>query len=125
MSGEDAARSVQMEIPGLGSFVRALLPVHLEHEHRFTYGVWVGVSPEDLQRARDVWWEPEYDQLTIEGRLANAVPPGASVGAPVRLVVRDPEHTPYCDSSPDADVYALLNSTWRAVDGAPAEVVGP
>ena len=89
-----------MQVPGTGAFVRALLVVRLAGSHAVTYGVWVGVDPDDLQRAFRVWWEPEYENLRLEGVLANLVPPG-TLAAPVTLAVKDPEHTPYCVSSSD------------------------
>jgi hypothetical protein len=124
MNDEDARSSVFMQVPGLGAFVRALLPVRLERAHKLTFGVWIGVTPDELRRAFDVWWEPEYVDLVIEGRLANAVPPNVELGTPVRLVVRDPGHTPYCDWSPDQNLQALLKRTWVAVDGDPVRPVG-
>ena len=123
MNDADAARSVHLQVPGLGAFVRALLPVQLERSHKVTYGVWVGVSPEDLRRACEVWWEPSYNELVLTGRLANAVPPNVRVGAPVHLVVRDPDHVPYCDTSADRSLEALLTLTWRAIDGEPVSPV--
>ncbi len=123
MNGEDAGASVLLQVPDLGAFVRALLPVRLERAHKLTFGVWVAVAPEDLKRASDVWWEPGYRDLVIEGRLANALPPNVELGAPVRLAVRNPEHTPYCDSSTDPNLQALLTHTWVAVDGDPVRPV--
>jgi len=123
MNGADPRSSVFLAIPGLGTFVRALLPVQLERSHRLTFGVWVAVAPDDLRRASDVWWGPEYVDLVVEGWLANAVPPHVEAGAPVRLVVRDPDHTPYCESSPDPNLHALLTSTWAALDGDPVHPV--
>lgn len=35
----DAARSVHLQVPGLGGFVRAVPTVQLERSHRVTYGV--------------------------------------------------------------------------------------
>ncbi len=65
-----------------------------------TYGVWAGVHPGDLQRAFRVWHEPEYENLRLDGALANSVSVGL-LAAPVTLAVKDPEHTPYCVSSSD------------------------
>ena len=64
-----------MQVPGTGAFVRVLLVVRLAGSHAVTYGVWVGVDPDDLQRAFRVWWESEYENLRLEGVLANSVPP--------------------------------------------------
>lgn len=120
MNDADAERSVLLQVPGFGAFVRALLPVQLEQAHTVTYGVWVGVTPDDLQHAFRVWREPAYSELEMTGRLANAVPPNVRVGAVVRLVVRDPDQIPYCETSPDPDLQMLLTRTWRTVDGDPA-----
>lgn len=64
-----------MQVPGLGAFVRARLPVQLTGGHTVTYGVWVGIHPDDLQRAFAIWWQPEYTELTLDGALANALHP--------------------------------------------------
>ena len=71
-----------------------------------------GVSPEDLQRAFAVWWEPSYRDLVLEGRLANALPVWGLLGAhPVATVV-DPEATPHVTSSADAELAAVLGGSW-------------
>jgi hypothetical protein len=51
-SGPDSMTSVMMEIPAHGAFVRALLPVRLTGGFTVTYGLWVGIRPEDLQCLR-------------------------------------------------------------------------
>jgi hypothetical protein len=101
LNHESPEASVMMQIPGIGAFVRALLVVRLMGSHAVTYGVWVGVDPDDLQRAFRVWREPEYENLRLEGALANSVPPWGLLAAPVTLAVKDPERTPYCVSSSD------------------------
>jgi hypothetical protein len=80
-----------MQVPGLGAFVGALLPVRLTGGHTVTYGVWVSIDPRDLQRALAVWWQPEYAGLTLDGVLANAL-------LPVRLGL-----TPFSDVRHDPD----------------------
>lgn len=84
-----------MQVPDLGAFVRALLPVRLVGGHTVTFGVWVGIQPADLQRAFAAWWQQEYAELTLDGALANAVPPWQMLAAPVSLEVRNPDETPY------------------------------
>ena len=101
LSHEDPRTSVMMQVPGLGAFVRALLPVRLAGGHTVNYGVWVAIDPGDLRRAFDVWCQPEYAQLRLDGVLANVLQPWGLLAAPVSLVVRDPEQTPYCAASPD------------------------
>ena len=100
LSHESPEASVMMQVPGVGPFVRALLVVRLTGGYAVTYGVWVGVHPSDLQRVFRVWWAPEYENLRLDGALANSVPPRGLLAAPVSLAVKDPDHMPYCVSSP-------------------------
>ncbi len=116
LSHESPEASVMMQLPGIGAFVRALLVVRLVGSHAVTFGVWVGVDPDDLQRAFRVWWEPEYENLRLEGALANSVPPWGLLAAPVILAVKDPEHTPYCVSSSDHLLSRVLGQEWPHED---------
>jgi hypothetical protein len=111
-SEADPNRAVMMLVPNLGGFLRALLPVRLSGDHSVTFGVWVGVHPDDLKRAFDVWWAPEYEELRLTGRLANALPSWDVFGAPVDLAVTDAKQTPYCVSSSDAELHAVLMDEW-------------
>jgi hypothetical protein len=83
LSHADGGSSVMMRIPGVGSFVRALLPVDLTGGYTVTFGVWVGIDPDELQRAFAVWWEPAYKDLRLSGRLANAIGPWGLLAASV------------------------------------------
>jgi hypothetical protein len=112
LSHADPRTSVMMRVPGLGAFVRALLLVRLTGGHTVTYGVWVSTSPADLQRAFAVWWQPEYARLKLDGVLANAPQPWGLLAAPVSLVVRDPDQTPYCVDSPDLLRSRVLTEQW-------------
>jgi hypothetical protein len=112
LSGNSAETSVMMQIPSVGAFVRALLPVSLTGGYTVTYGVWVGISPAELQRVFAVWWEPEYKDLRLGGKLANSIQPWGLLGAPVSLAVRDPDHTPYCSGSPDTQLSRVLSEQW-------------
>jgi hypothetical protein len=112
LSHSDANSSVMMQVPGVGAFVRALLPVQLTGGYTVTFGLWLAVHPDDLQRAFRVWWEPDYANLVLDGRIANVVPPWGLLAKPVRAVVRDTEETPYCDHSSDADVARVLSDEW-------------
>ena len=69
-------------------------------------------SSRDLQHAFRVWREPEYQDLRLEGALANSVPPWGLLAAPVTLAVKDPEHTPYCVSSSDPMLSRVLSQEW-------------
>ena len=110
---EDPNAAVMMMVPHVGAFVRALLPVRLTGGHTVTFGVWVGVRPDDLKRAFDTWWAPEYAQLQMEGRLANALPAWDVFGVPVSLAVTDPEATPYCRASSDPELHSVLTNEWH------------
>jgi hypothetical protein len=112
MSHLDATTSVMMQVDGIGAFVRALLPVQLEDGGSVTFGVWLAVHPHALQQISQVWDTAEYMSLVIEASLANSVPPWGLLAAPVRAVVRDRRHTPYCDSSPDETLSRVLSEAW-------------
>lgn len=112
LSHGDPNTSVMMQVPALGPFVRALLPISLARGYKVTFGVWVSISHDELQRAFSVWWEPEYVDLRLTGYLANAVNPWGMLGAPVDLAVRDTEQTPYCVSSPRQDFSDVLHNEW-------------
>jgi hypothetical protein len=112
LSHDDPDESVMLLVPELGAFVRCLLPLRLEGGHTITFGVWVGVSSEDLQRAWSVWWEPEYADLELTGVLANALPGVDVLAAPVVVRVRDAEETPYVDSSSDTLLAQVLADEW-------------
>ncbi|GAA3233729.1 hypothetical protein GCM10010532_070620 [Dactylosporangium siamense] len=112
MSHASARESVMMQVPGLGAFVRALLPVRLTGGYTITFGVWIAIDPAHLQGIHAIWMEPEYQDLRMAGWLANAVPPWGLLFAPVQTVVRDPDQTPYCDSSADPQLDRVLHEEW-------------
>jgi len=105
-----------MQIPSVGAFVRALLPVRLTGGYTVTYGVWVAIDPRELQRAFAIWWEPEYKDLRLDGFLANSIQPWGLLVAPVSLAVRDPQQTPYCVGSSDAQLVQVLSNQWPHED---------
>ena len=112
LSHGDAESSVMMIVPEVGAFLRCLLPLRLEGDHTLTFGVWVGVETDDLKRAYDVWWEPEYADLELSGALANALPGVDVLAAPVALRVLDADESPYVVASPDALLDKVLTDTW-------------
>ena len=116
LSHDSPETSVMMQIPSVGAFVRALLPVRLTGGHTVTYGVWAGVRPGELRRAFSVWQEPEYQDLQLEGFLANSIQPWGLLGAPVSLSVRDPQHTPCCSGSPEPELSRVLAEEWSHED---------
>jgi hypothetical protein len=112
MTDSTPRESVMMEVPNVGAFVRVLLPIHLTGGFSLTYGLWLQVSPGDLRSTFDVWFDPAYANLQLNGRLANPVLPWGLLGAPVVAVVRDPDQTPYCASSPDETLNRVLTDEW-------------
>lgn len=119
LSHEEPTTSVMMQIPTLGDFVRALLPVSLSEGHMLTFGVWVAISTPELHRSLSVWWAPEYADLRLTGTIANTVMPWGLLGAPVCLEVRNTDETPYCASSPQKDLADVLQKEWpyEVLDG--------
>ena len=59
-----------------------------------------------------MWWAPEYADLRLDGRLANALPAWEVFGVPVSLAVTDPETTPVCVGSSDQELESVLMSEW-------------
>lgn len=112
MSHVDAAGSVMIVVPDAGPFLRALLPVRLTEGHTITFGVWLLIHPSDLQATYEVWSEPEYRNLRINGWLANAIQPWGLLAAPVEAGVRSVEETPYCERSSDPDLDRVLRAEW-------------
>jgi len=112
MTGQDANSSVMLQVSGVGAFVRALLPIKLTDDHRITYGVWVAIDPAELGQVFDIWWEPAYQDLTLEGYLANSIEPLGLLGAAVSLRTLDPEQTPYCVKSSNDRLNSVLTDEW-------------
>jgi hypothetical protein len=122
MSHADANQSVMMMVPTVGSFLRVLLPVQLSGGYTVTFGAWLGVHPDDLKRAFSVWTAPDYVDLRLDGRLANALPAWDVFAAPAAAAVRDPEHTPHIISSSDEVLSRVLTEQWpheEILDGLP------
>ncbi len=107
MTGETAQDSVLLKTEHEG-FIRATLPVRLTGGRTVRYGLWVAVAPLALERASEVWNEPEYADLRMAGTLANAVPPWGLLDAPVQLGVRDPDALPVCVASTDPELRKVL-----------------
>ena len=103
---------VHMQVEGVGAYVRVLLPVRLTGGYTLTFGIWLEVPREALHVAVRDWWAPAYRDLVLDGRIANDVLPWGLVDRPARAVVRDPDHTPYVDSSADPLVAAVLRDEW-------------
>ena len=112
MTDPDPNKAVMIQVPGVGPFVRCLLPVKLTGGYTITFGVWMVVHPDDLQRIARVWWEPEYSDLTFDCWLANHIPVFGLLAAPAKAAVRDKDETPYLDQSSDPRMSELLTKAW-------------
>lgn len=112
LNGDSAATSDFMHVPGTGSFLRAILAVRLTGGHSVEYGVWIGVDEDEAQRAFQVWWEPEYTDLRLTGRLASLVPPWGLLDLPVDVGVVHPDQLPRCLSSTDSELSQVLTAEW-------------
>lgn len=113
MSHATVQESAMIAAEGIGSFVRALLPVHLTGGYTVTFGVWVVVPTEEMHRALSEWFSPWYPRLVIDGHLANEIAPWSVSGAPTRISVIDPDHIPYVTSSPNHEMTAVLQCAWN------------
>lgn len=103
-----------MQVQGVGAFVRVLLTLRLTDGYSATFGAWMGVHPDDLRRAYDVWWEPGYQDLQLSGVLANMIPPfeDRTYRRPIEARVEDPDRIPIVVGSPDDDMADLLTTAW-------------
>jgi hypothetical protein len=112
--GHDTAINV-----GDSWFFRVLLSVHLADGPRVIVGTWLEVEPDALQTVADVWSTPEYRNVVVSGRLANAIPPWGDevLGAAATATVIDPDHSPYITASEDGVLSRVLDEEW------PGEVV--
>ena len=112
MSHETPEESDLLAVDGFGAFVRALVPVHLTGGHAVTFGVWIGIPFPELYRASEVWREPAYVDLSMDGLLANDLPPWNVLGAPIHVNVLNADHTPYGVSSSDEVLSRMLTDVW-------------
>ena len=103
-----------MQVQGVGAFVRILVPVHLTGGYTVTFGAWLGVHPDDLRNAYEVWHTDSYVDLALEGRLANMLPPWESetFARPIRTSVRNHDEVPYATGSSDEFLRKVLTDEW-------------
>ncbi len=100
------------DLPTLRSFYRSWDWTERDGGDTLTFGVWLGVHPDDLQRAFREWWAPTYPDLVLEGRLAEDVQPWGLLAKPATAVVRSPDETPYLASSTDQLTAQVLTQEW-------------
>lgn len=116
LSEPDPNVAVMMQVPNVGAFVRCLLPVHLSGGYSLRFGVWLGIHPDDLKRAFNQWWEPTYDTLTFDGRLANRLPIWNLYDTPAHAEVVEADATPFIVSSESAELEHVLTDEWPHED---------
>ena len=97
-------------------FIRVLLSVRLEDGARVTFGTWLEVELEAVRSVAEIWSTPEYANVVLTGRLANAIPPwGDEVrGATATVTVLDVDNPPYVTTSDDASLTRVLDDEWPA-----------
>ncbi len=98
-------------------FVRSLFPRSVEGHGVWSFGLWIEVAKDDLERISRAWDDPTaYLALRFTGRLANDLTaehqPGAVLGAPVEVAVKTADVKPYVHASSDPEVAALLARVW-------------
>ena len=116
---EDLARrtwgsDVMMQVEGIGAFIRILVPIRLTDGYTVTFGAWLGVHPDDLRRAYEVWTTEKYLDLVFDGVLANGLPPwiDETYRQPLLASVLTMDQIPYADGSDDTFVASLLTEEW-------------
>lgn len=94
--------------------MRSLLTVHLDDDTSLTFGLWLGIHPDDLQHLSRVWWEPEYADVSFTGYIANDLAPwsGEVLARPVRAEVLDPDAVPQVVASDDDLVARIVGGKW-------------
>lgn len=105
---------VLMMVKDLGAFIRVLVPIHLSGGYTVTFGAWLSVHPDELRRAYEIWFTPEYVELELDGVLANMLPlwEDQTYRRALRVTVRDPDEVPYAADSTDADLHQILTAEW-------------
>ncbi len=90
------------------------MSVRLVGGHEIAYAVWLESDLGTLRRAYEVWDEPAYISMTIEGTMANDLPPwpGVAIGAQVRSRPRSPDELPYVVGSSVPAVATMLSEAW-------------
>lgn len=97
-------------------FVPALLPVVLTTGHEFHFGTWVEVSETDARSLGEIWSQPEYLELEMPGRLANALEPWGAAIADATCTIRavDPDALPYIGVPAAPALERVLRQPWSA-----------
>jgi hypothetical protein len=102
---------------GIGAFVRCLMPVRLTGGSTIEYSVWLEVEPAALRHAHEVWDQPQYADLRLEGAVANDIKPWTQLlGAPGRAEVRDTGSIPHLVADEGTLLHRILHDEWDRDD---------
>ena len=103
-----------LEVRGVTGFVRVRLPVRLSGGSSLRVGTWLRVAPDTFHRVREVFYEPAYAKLEIDGELANAMWPWGPdlLGAPAIARVLDPDEIPWVTGSSQSLLRSVLSDEW-------------
>lgn len=95
-------------------FTRSILQVQLSGGHEINYGIWMESDLATLRRLYEVWDDPAYASTTVEGTVANDLPPwpGVAIGATVWARPRRIDELPYLIESSDDAVAGILSKAW-------------
>jgi hypothetical protein len=102
-------------LDGEAFFVRGLLPVPLEANDEFRYGVWLEVSQADFERILQAWNDEQaYATLRFQATLANAIAPWGerTLATTVAVSTRDAGTRPWVSGADDEWLATLLRAGW-------------
>jgi hypothetical protein len=103
-----------LAIKTIGFFLRVIVPVRMDGGFSVNFGTWLEIDAEDFRTAWQTWNMPEYQDLEIEGYLANELEPwGPFPHALVKATVRDLNEVPVVTSATDPEVQKFLETEWR------------
>ncbi|SMC73664.1 DUF2199 domain-containing protein [Kibdelosporangium aridum] len=104
-----------VRVDGEGGFVRCVMPVALTDDLRLVLGVWVRVSDADFEHVVSVWSEQAYQDLVVQGTLANMIRPwGHEIyEAPLTAAVHEADKIPVVDASEHPVLHRVLTETWE------------
>jgi len=104
-------------VPGVGGFLRCLMPVRLTGGGSVTYSVWLELDDDQLRHAVDVWSTPDYLGLRLRGEVANAIKPWPGLlGEPARAEARDQGTLPYLAAEEGTLLARVLGEEWDRDD---------
>jgi len=102
-----------LAIKTIGFFLRVIVPIKLDGGFSVNFGTWLEISDDDFRTAWRTWNAPEYQDLEVEGYLANAIAPWPPFPhALAKATVRSVEEVPFVTSASHPEVQMLLDMEW-------------